>query len=212
MNVDRVRIRKLSTGVPGLDEVLGGGIPEYSLNLIVGGPGCGKTTLGHQILFANATPEQKAIYFTIIGEPPMKMLRYQQKYAFFDTPKVNDAIRFVHLGEEARTGGLAAVFERIQKEVEETNPALVAVDSFRSVIRRALADSGGELEMQDFVQQLALHLTNCEATTFLLGEYSEDNQDGAVFTVADGLIWLYQAVDRNSVVRKINVTKMRGQG
>jgi predicted ATP-dependent serine protease len=39
----RVEIHKLPSGVPGLDEVLGGGIPELSFNLIAGGPGGGKT-------------------------------------------------------------------------------------------------------------------------------------------------------------------------
>jgi len=98
------------------------------------------------------------------------------------------------------------------KEVEDTDPTFIAVDSFRSMIRRALTGPQGEFETQDFVQQLALHLTNHEATTFLLGEYSEEDKSSAVFTVADGLIWLYQDVDRNSVVRKVNVAKMRGQG
>jgi circadian clock protein KaiC len=209
---ERVPIRKLPSGVQGLDEVLGGGFPEFSFNLIAGGPGCGKTTLGHQIVFANATPETKAIYFTIIGEPPIKMLRYQQQYSFFDAAKVEASIRFVHLGEEAKEGGLAAVLARIEKEVDEAAPAFVVVDSFRSMIRRTLADPTGELDLQDFVQRLALHLTNCEATSFLLGEYSEADGDSAVLTVADGLIWLYQAVDRNSVVRKVQVMKMRGQG
>jgi len=41
---DRVAIRKLPTGVPGLDEILGGGLPEFSFNLIAGAPGSGKTT------------------------------------------------------------------------------------------------------------------------------------------------------------------------
>ena len=62
------------------------------------------------------------------------------------------------------------------------------------------------------MQRLALQLTSCEATTFLLGEYGDGEHDSAVFTVADGLLWLYQAVDRNSVVRKLQVMKMRGQG
>lgn len=210
---DRVPIRKLPSDVPGFDEVLGGGIPEFSLNLIAGGPGCGKTTLGHQIMFANATRERRAVYFTIIGEPPIKMLRYQQQFSFFDAAKVEDeSIRFVHLGEEAKEGGLAAVLARIEKEVDATNPGLVFVDSFRSMIRRVLAKRDGELEMQEFIQRLALHLTNSEATTFLLGEYTETEQDSAVFTVADGIIWLFQAVDRNSIVRKLQVMKMRGQG
>ena len=67
------------------------------------------------------------------------------------------------------------------------------------------------MELQDFMQRLALHLTSCQATTFLLGEYGDDEYDSAVFTVADGIVWLYQAVDRNSVVRKVRVQKMRGQ-
>ena len=39
----KVTIQRLATGVPGLDEVLGGGLPEFSFNLIAGQPGCGKT-------------------------------------------------------------------------------------------------------------------------------------------------------------------------
>ena len=64
-------INRLGTRVPGLDEVLGGGLPEFSFNLIAGRPGCGKTTLAHQIMFALATPEQPALYFTVLGEPPL---------------------------------------------------------------------------------------------------------------------------------------------
>src|SRR5262252_9450009 len=43
--------QQLPTGVPGLDDVLGGGLPEGSCTAIVGDPGTGKTTLAQQILF-----------------------------------------------------------------------------------------------------------------------------------------------------------------
>jgi len=200
--------------VPGLDDVLGGGFPEFSFNLIAGGPGGGKTTMAHQIMFANASPERKAVYFSIIGEPPIKMLRYQQQYAFFDAAKVGDGtVRFIHLGQAAAEGGMAKVLDAIVQEVEQSNPAIVVVDSFRAMARSALsAGPGGEHEVTDFMQRLALVLTSYEATTFLIGEYAEGEHDSAVFTVADGLIWLYQAVDRNSIVRKLHVMKMRGQG
>src|SRR5688572_18465939 len=85
---DRVTIRQMRTGVPGLDEILGGGLPEYSFTIIAGAPGCGKTTLTHQIVFANATPKYKAVYFTVLGEPAIKMLRYQQQFSFFDPAKL----------------------------------------------------------------------------------------------------------------------------
>jgi circadian clock protein KaiC len=69
---NKVTINKLLTGVPGLDEIMGGGLPEYSFNIIAGSPGCGKTTLAHQFVFANATPEKPALYFTVLGEPALK--------------------------------------------------------------------------------------------------------------------------------------------
>src|SRR5512132_4239761 len=97
---DRVVIRRLPTGVPGLDQILGGGLPEFSFNLIAGAPGAGKTTLAQQIMFALAGQERTAIYFTVVGEPPLKMLRYQQQFTFFDVNQVNESIRFVNLREE----------------------------------------------------------------------------------------------------------------
>ena len=63
----KVTIKKLPTGVPGLDEIVGGGLPEYSFNIIAGSPGSGKTTLAHQFVFANATPQRPALYFTVLG-------------------------------------------------------------------------------------------------------------------------------------------------
>ena len=210
----RVPIRKLTTGVPGFDEVLGGGIPEFSFNLIAGGPGCGKTTLGHQIMLANGSPEQKALYVSVIGEPPIKMLRYQQQFSFFDAAKVGDgSIEFLHLGQQALDGGLSTVLKCIVEKVETMSPRIVLVDSFRSVVRWTTGGGPeGDVELQNFMQRLAIMLTTYEATTFLLGEYGDGENDSAVFTVADGIVWLYQATDRNSVVRKLQVIKMRGQG
>jgi circadian clock protein KaiC len=207
----RASIRKLATGVPGLDDVLGGGLPELSFNLIVGGPGSGKTTLAHQMTFANATHDRPGLYFTIVGEPPLKMLRYQQQYSFFDPAKVNSSIRFVSLSDELQQG-LAAVLASIVRQVEAATPGLVVVDSFRSVLRLNGEAERGALELQDFVQRLALHLTAWEATTFLVGEFAEpESQDHPVYTVADSLIVLSQKTERNSVVRKIKIAKMRGQ-
>ena len=83
MSAAKATIHCLGTGVPGLDEVLGGGLPEFSFNVIAGPPGSGKTTLAHQIMFSLATRRRPALYFTVLGEPPLKMLRYQQQFEFF---------------------------------------------------------------------------------------------------------------------------------
>lgn len=96
---NKVVIHRLSTGVPGLDDILGGGLPEFSFNLIAGPPGCGKTTLAHQMMFSLANPQRRALYFTVLGEPPLKMLRYQQQFDFFDSEAIGPAIRFVNLSK-----------------------------------------------------------------------------------------------------------------
>ena len=210
---DKVPIVQLDTGVPGLNDVLGGGLPEFSFNLLAGGPGAGKTTLVHQICFALATPERPALYITVLGEPPLKLLRYQQQFSFFDETKINRSLRFCSVAHDVLAAGLEKVLEQIVGEVEATNPKLVVIDSFRSVIRAAPKVEGHrELPLEAFVQRLALHLTSWQATTFLVGEYQDaEKQDNPIFTVADGIIWLSQSVERNSIVRKLHVVKMRGQ-
>jgi circadian clock protein KaiC len=209
---DRVAIRRLPTGVPGLDQILGGGLPEFSFNLIAGTPGAGKTTLAQQIMFALSGPDRSALYFTVVGEPPLKMLRYQQQFTFFDVARVNESVRYVNLSQEMVTRSLEKLLARIVQEVETTNPGVVIVDSFRTVAQAAERAQNGDLDLQYFVQQLAVRLTGWEATTFLVGEYDpSEAEQNPVFTVADGVLWLLQSLDRNSMVRKVQVMKMRGQ-
>ena len=204
-----VSINRLPSGVGKLDAILGGGWPEYSFNLIVGEPGCGKTTLAHQFMFANATPERPALYFTVLGEPTLKMLRYQQQFTFFDMAKVNNVVQFANLNDEALTNDLGKVLAAIEAKVDELSPRIVIVDSFRTLIPKSEPD--GSMSVQEFVQRLAMKLTTWQATTFLLGEYPDAQiRENPVFTMADGLVVMTQRVDRNSMVRQAQVMKMRG--
>lgn len=207
----KVAITLLPTGVPGLDTVLGGGLPEYSFNFIAGTPGAGKTTLIHQIMFSLASSQRPALYFTVMGEPPLKILRHQQQMDFFDPALVGDSVHFIDLSEIVLEQGLSAALAQIVQQVETRNPALVIVDSFQAIVRAATLKDH-ELDLQTFIQRLAVHLTNWQATTFLVGEHlSESMQNSPLLTVSDGIIELSQNTDRNSVVRKLQVVKVRGQ-
>jgi circadian clock protein KaiC len=207
----QVTIRRLATGVPGLDAVLGGGLPEFSFNLLTGPPGSGKTTLAHQIMFALATTKQPALFFTGLGEPPWKMLRYQQQFSFFSLDKIGKSVHFIDLSDVLTGGDFGRVLARITAEVEARSPAFVFIDSFRSVTVDAPHQDSNKIDLRRFTQQLGLTLAGWHTTSFLIGEYSPLSDPHPVFTVADGIVTLEQSVYRNSMVRKIRVLKMRGQ-
>ncbi len=209
---DKVDLRLLATGILGLDQILGGGLPELSFNIIGGSPGSGKTTFAQQIMFGTATPERKALFFTAMGEPPVKMLRYQQQFGFFDFDKIGNAVNFVSLATQVEQGNYDAVLAHILGQVHAHTPALVFIDSFRSFVQSARGDQRDVAALQRVVQRLVTHMTGWNATTFLIGEY-EPNEAGQnpIFTVADGIIWLNQQLQRNVTSRKIQVVKLRGQ-
>lgn len=199
------------TGVPGLDTVLGGGLPELSFNIIGGSPGSGKTTFAQQIMFSLAHPGRKALFFTAMGEPPVKMLRYQQQFSFFDFDKVDSAIQFISLAAEVEGGNYDNVLAQICEQVRIHSPALVFIDSFRSFVEGAKGEDREVYALQAFVQKLVTQMTGWHATTFLIGEYLANEADrNPIFTVADGILWLTQDVQRNAMVRKMQVLKMRG--
>ncbi|MEO5568972.1 MAG: ATPase domain-containing protein, partial [Gemmatimonadaceae bacterium] len=147
-----------------------------------------------------------------LGEPTAKMMRYQQQFSFFHPERIPSVIRFVNLTAEAAAQDLDAVLARIIAEVAEFKPAFIAVDSFRTIAAGSdPAEEKSITALAAFVQRLSQHLTSWQVTSFLLGEYSEEEKRHPVFTIADGILWLSDDVDRNSAVRKIRAVKMRGR-
>ncbi len=198
--------RIFSTGVPPLDRILGGGIPPYSVVILAGEPGTGKTILSQQILFANATPERKAIYLTTLSEPPMKAARYQSMFDFFDPSKFGESVVYMDIGQVIRREGLGKAADTIADMLRENQPYVVVIDSFKAI--HDLADNPAE--MRTFIYDLAIELSAMQCTTLLVGEYSEEDVVSMPeFAVADGIIWLSMQ-KKSDQQRYIRILKMRG--
>ena len=95
----------------------------------------------------------------LLGEPPLKMLRYQQQFTFFDMSKVDQTIHFVNLSQEATEDDLGRVLVRIVEEVDRRHAGIVVVDSFRSLSPRPSHDPAtAAVGLAEFIQRLALRL------------------------------------------------------
>ncbi|HZD60098.1 MAG TPA: RAD55 family ATPase, partial [Anaerolineae bacterium] len=115
---------KLETGNSGLDYILQGGFPEYSINLISGLPGTGKTILAEQISFSIAKRGGTVLYISTASEPPTKKIRYLQSFTFYDEKLMTERIVFESVGDLLRAGDLKGSIERIKDLVKECKPGL----------------------------------------------------------------------------------------
>ena len=201
----------LPTGITGLDTILGGGFREASLNLIAGRPGTGKTTLAHQLMFALTRPGRTALYLTALGEPPAKMLRHQEQYAFFRPEELHRSIHFLNLAAVGGSNDTELMLQKIQEAVEEHKPSLVFIDSFRSLFAALHRGQTGVAGLPAFLHQMALLMRGWQATTFLVAEYLDPDREDPLFTVADGILWLHNQAEGNDGSRKLEVVKLRGQ-
>ena len=83
---------RITSGIESLDYVLHGGIPAASSVLIVGNPGTGKTILVNQIVFNNASADNKVLYFATMSEPQVKIMKFQQEFSYFDINKFQQSV------------------------------------------------------------------------------------------------------------------------
>src|SRR6266566_2891505 len=132
---------RLSVGSAQLDAVLQGGLPRYSVVIISGLPGTGKTILSPQAAFVNAQAGRTCLYLTTLAQPPLKMLRFLQGFTFFQPDLIATKVRYGDLGAALRTDGPdgpAHVLTQVVGLLREHRPELVVIDSFkclRDIIR-----------------------------------------------------------------------------
>ena len=198
---------RTTSGTQSLDAVLGGGLPRDGIILVIGLPGCGKTILAQQCVFANASPERPALYLSTVSEPLEKILRYGQTLSFFDPTAVGRSVLYENLGSVLHEHGLVGILDRVRNLIRERRPGVIVIDSFKALHPYAESSSDFRRVLHDLASMLSAY----PVTSLWVGEYGLDEIATAPeFAVADAIIALgsLRAGERTS--RGLRVLKLRG--
>ena len=204
---------RVSTGVPGLDDILGGGLTGERVYLVEGTPGTGKTTLGMQFLLDGVAKGEAGLYITL-SETADELDAVAESHgwsldqlAIFELasdgaldPEAQQSILHpaeIELGETARG---------VMEEVDRINPVRVVFDSLSEM--RLLAQN----PLRYRRQILALkQFFASRACTVLMLDDKTNQSDQHLHSIAHGVISLEQiAKEFGKERRRVNIMKMRG--
>jgi circadian clock protein KaiC len=200
-------IERITTGSAELDEILSGGFPENSINIVMGAPGTGKSILVEKLAFSNAIPKRPALYLTTLSEPLEKFIAHGQSYGFFDAAKVGETVFYEDLGLSLRERGATALVEVVTELIAERSPKIIVIDSYKAISDLRLTDEERRTMMFDLASVLAAY----DCTTFLVGEYAPETLTTLPeFAVADGILQLIKIQTGAREQRFLRVEKLRG--
>jgi len=205
---------RASTGIAGLDDVLGGGLPAKHVYLVEGDPGSGKTTLGLHFLRHGVQQGERGLYVTL-SETAAELRTVARSHGWelngievFElvsseglSPDLEQSILHpseVELGETVR--GVMEAVERLQ-------PQRVVFDSLSEM--RLLAQE--PLRYRRQVLALKKFFADRGCTVLLLDDRASRDTDQQLHSIAHGVINLEQSVDQYGPERRrMRVLKMRG--
>lgn len=206
--------RRASTGVPGIDDILGGGLTEGRLYLVEGTPGTGKTTLALQFLLEGASKGETGLYITL-SETAAELRAAAATHGWsLDALTLHELVSESGLDPDSEQSilhpselELGETTKEIMQKVEELRPARVVFDSLSEM--RLLAQN--PLRYRRQILALKQFFAHRESTVLLLDDKTADTGDQQLHSIAHGVISLEQAPrDFGSERRRLRVIKMRG--
>ena len=210
---------RLSTGIPGLDDILHGGLAKGFLYLIEGNPGAGKTTLALQFLLAGAKRGEKGLYISL-AESDAELRHVAASHGMdlgnveickVSPPEISGEQGESYTVFQPAEVELSDVLETILEKVRELNPSRVIIDSM-SELRMLARDS---LRYRRQVLALKQFFEGRDCTTLLLDERFRDHQENQVQTIAHGVLTMevlprsYGITRRRMEVLKIRASRFR---
>ncbi|HEX7035275.1 MAG TPA: ATPase domain-containing protein, partial [Pseudomonadales bacterium] len=200
---DRPRER-LPSGVPGLDDVLCGGLWQGTVDVVQGSPGSGKTVLANQICFAHARRGGHVVYFTLLGESHDQLLTNLRQMSFYDEAQVSNAIHYISAFATVQAQGLNGLTQLMMREREYRGASLVVLDGMFMLEEAA----GSQPDLRRVLNELGT-LASITRTTILLLTSSR-GAEHPEYTMVDAWLELGQEQLGYRTFRFLRVHKSRG--
>lgn len=198
-------MRRLPTGVDGLDTVLGGGFFRGVTYILQGPPGVGKTILGNQCCFQQATLGRKAIYITLLSESHDRMLDHMSTMRFFDIDHVPDRLLYISAFQALKEDGVSGLLRLIIREIRRFGADVAVLDGL-FIVHDIAAD---EQQFREFVHELQGQAVLTDCTLLLLTNQSR-GAAAPEHTMVDGWFELRDELHGARSVRSLVVHKQRG--
>jgi len=217
---EEVTTPRCVTGIEGLDNILGGGIPRGNMVLMAGGVGTGKTTLCLEFLVRGAEKGEKGLFISVT-ETSAKLMQNFSTFEFFRPDLVeHDQITIVDLPiiyerlglnrEELKPGEVDILVRTIQDLVRESGARRVVLDSLTSVGFRVRSEE----KARDFILKLGQAFSDLGVTSLMVAEVGAvpgvHSLYGVEEAIVDGVVMLSNVRRRGDMLRVLQVIKMRG--
>ena len=208
-------MQRLKTGVPGLDDILGGGLPAGQMYLLEGNPGTGKTTIAMQFVLAGVESGKNALYVTL-SEPRKELIASAESHDL-DLTKV-PIVEFVPdestLSPDSQytvfhpsTVELADTVQRLIQEIDKLQPDRLVIDSLSEL--RLMA--GDKMRYRRQLLALKQYFAQRNTSVLLLDDRTAEGDDLQLQSIAHGVIFLEKVPRSYGVTRRrVEILKLRG--